>query len=372
MIRRRATPDGLPFRVYERFGVRVYSIGYKLKSGAWAFRYDCPAADTRQINKLRGKAILQATKARDDMPVGGFSGLVNAWFDWQEKLPIGTKRKRAASTLVENRREADNLVIAWGHFEPDEITKTMGYEYLDACLTATDDEGNLRPRPEKGNKEMALARLILEWGIRKGMLPVNPLADLRRNQTTQSRRRVSAQEMALAVEMGRAHGGPQLIVALALRTAWLCLRRSVEVRRITRHAITDEGIVWTDGKDKDKAKVLIEWSPELRATIDEALGVKRHKNAGTILIFGNMSGRQYTKGGWKSILHDLMTVCEEAAAQRKIAFKKFSLQDCRPMGVSDKLDRKDLDTQDATGHTDGKMISRVYDRREQKRAKPAA
>lgn len=372
MIRRRLTPDGLPFRVYERFGVRVYSIGYKMKSGAWAFRYECPVEDAKQVATLRRKAILESATVQDDRPVGGFAGLIDAWFKWQKELPDNSTKKRAASTIAENTREAANLKKAWGHFEVSEITKTMGYEYLDACEKATDKDGNPRPRPEKGNKEMALARLILEYGVRKNMIQANPLAGLRKNVTVRERRLVTAQEMALAVEMGRNAGGARLIVALGLRTAWLCVRRSVEVRSITRHAITDDGILWIDGKDKKKARVLIEWSDELRATIDEAKRIKRNKDAGSIYLFGNMSGQRYTKGGWKAILHDLMASCEEEAARRKLEFRKFSLQDCRPMGVSDKLDRGDTDAQEATGHTDGKMISTVYDRRKQKRAKPAA
>lgn len=364
MIRRRANPDGLPFRVYERVGLRVYSIGYKMRSGKWAFRYECPVSDTRQIAQLRRKAILESSKVENDVPIGGFAGLVAAWFEWQEKLPASDKRKRATSTIAENRREADNLTVAWGHFEPSEITKAMGYDYLEACV-----QGG---RPEKGNKEMALARLVLEYGIKKKALEANPLAGLTKNQINRSRRLVSAQEMALATEMGRKHGGARLIVALGLRTAWLCVRRPVEVRAITRDAIRPEGIVWTDGKDATKAKALIEWSDELRATIDEALKIKRHHVAGTLYLFGNMRGQKYTKGGWKAILHDLMTACEKEAEARRIDFKKFSLQDCRPMGVSDKLDRGDLDVQNATLHTDGKMISTVYDRRTQKRSKPAA
>jgi integrase len=372
MIRRRAVPDGLPFRVYERFGKRVYSIGYKLRNGRWAFRYECQVADTRQIAQLRKKALIESSKVENDAPIGGFTGLVNAWFKWQEELPASDKRKRADSTITENRREADNLVAAWGHFEPREITKAMGYDYLEACLHTTDDAGNPRPRAEKGNKEMALARLVLEYGIRRKMLDANPLAGLTKNQIKRTRRRVTAQEMALAVETGRRMGGARHIVAMALRTAWLCVRRSVEVRGITRDAVTEDGILWRDGKDSSKPAVLIEWSPELRATVDEAQAIKRFHVAGTMFLFGNMRGQRYTKGGWKAILHDLMTECEKVAAERKIPFTKFSLQDCRPMGVSDKLERGDTDTQAATGHTDGKMIAKVYDRRSQKRAKPAA
>lgn len=372
MIRQRATPDGLPFRVYERYGVRVYSVGYKLKSGKWAYRYECPVTDTRQIATLRRKAILESAKVEGDTPIGGFSGLVAAWFDWQEKLPTSDERKRADSTIAENKRESSNLIAAWGHFEPHEITKTMGYEYLEACLHARDKDGNPRPRAEKGNKEMALARLILEYGIRKKLLEVNPLAGLNKNPIKRTKRRVTAQEMALAVEVGRRMGGACHIVAMGLRTAWLCVRRSVEVRGITLDAITEDGILWRDGKDSTKPAVLIEWSPELQATVDEARAIKRFHVAGTMFLFGNMRGQRYTKGGWKAILNDLMTECEKVALERKIAFKKFSLQDCRPMGVTDKLEQGHTDTQEATGHTDGKMIAKVYDRRSHKRAKPAA
>lgn len=262
MSRARANPDGLPFRVYERYGLRVYSIGYKLRSGRWAFRYRCPVTNGRQIANLRREAIVQATKITDDAPIGGFAGLVNAWFAWQEKLPESNGRKCAASTIRGNRPEADNLVAAWGHFEPREITRTMGYEYLEACMES---------RPEKGNKEVALARKILEFGISRGLLQDNPLNDLEKNKVNKEKaRRVTAKELALAVEIGRDMGGPYHIVAMALKTAWLCVRRSVEVRAITQEAITDEGMLWRDGKNKNEPAALIEWTDELRETINEA------------------------------------------------------------------------------------------------------
>jgi hypothetical protein len=83
-------------------------------------------------------------------------------------------------------------------------------------------------------------------------------------------------------------------------------------------------------------------------------------------LFGNMQGQKYTKGGWKPVLDDLMFACVEEAAKRGIAFTRFSLQECRPMAVTDKLERGDLDTKTATGHTSDKMIASVYDRRPQR------
>jgi integrase len=298
--------------------------------------------------------------------LGDFSTLIDDWFRWQEALPYSDNRKRANSTIAENRREAAYLKRAFGHLNASEITTAMGYEYLDACLVAVDQKGNARPRPQKGNKEIALAQVILKFAIRKGLILSNPFDKMEKNQSASSRRLVTQKELALAVEMGRRIGGPQHIVAMALQTAFLCVRRSVEVRGLTRDCITDDGLLWKDGKDAEKPAILIQWTPELRETINETIKFKRNKVAGTMFLFGNMQGQKYTKGGWKSSLDDLMHPCVEEANKRGIPFKRFSLQDCRPMAVTDKLARGDKDTKDATGHTSDAMIHKHYDRRKTK------
>lgn len=169
----------------------------------------------------------------------------------------------------------------------------MGYAYLNACLTAPDKDCNPRLRTVKGNKEIALDRLILEHGIRKGALGTNPFDDITKNNVTTEKPLVLAQELALAVEMGRKIGGPQHIVAMALQTGYLFVRRSVEVRGITRDAITEQGIRWKDGKDRAKAAIVIEWAPELSVTVAEVLAIKRCHVAGTMYLFGNMKGQKY-------------------------------------------------------------------------------
>lgn len=363
MIRRRDKPDGLPFRVYERKGARVYSIGYKLPNGKWAFRYSCPADDAAQVAEHRRRAITEAAQIGAGVSAtGATEDLIDAWFKAQDDMPAGDPNRRAESTLTENRREAANLKKAFGHMAPGDITKTDGYAYLDACVQAK--------RAAKGNKEISLLQVILEYGVRNGVLTANPLAGIRKNKTVSAKHYVSDSDLALALEVGRSKGGTRHLVALALRTAYLCVRRSVEVRGITRDAVTESGVVWQDGKNKGKPPVLIEWTPDLRATITEAMQIKRHHVAGTIYLFGNMKGQRYTKGGWKAVLDDLMQDCEKLAAERRVAFQRFSLQDCRPKGVSDKLTAQHADTLDATGHTSDRMIRQVYDRRQVKKAGP--
>lgn len=366
MIRRRETPDGLPYRVYERRGVRVYSIGHKSLKGTWTFRLQCPVADKAKIAELRREAIRRATNIRDGAPTeGSFSAIADAWLTRQKSLPDGSAGRRAASTLAENERELVNLKKAFGATAVADLERADAHAYLDACQMAR--------RPEKGNKEIALARLVLEYGIRVRLLKVNPFSGFEKLITAKTDRLVSDQELDLALEVGRRMGGPQHIVALALRTAWLCVRRSVEVRALTRDQITATGILWESAKRQggQSRKVgLIEWSEDLRATMDEAVAIKRNKIAGSWYVFGNLSGQRYTKGGWKATLSRLMDECVAEAARRRLAFLPFSLQDCRPKGVSDKMAQGHADTQDATLHSSKRMIDATYDRRRVRVARP--
>lgn len=366
MTRRRTNPDGLPYRVYERKGARDYSIGYKQADGTWAFKLRCAADDKAKIAELRREAIQKATTLQDGPPpADSVAALIDAWLKYQEDMPEDSETKRATSTLAENKREAKNLKLAFGHMRVTVLEKHDAYAYLDQCVIAE--------RPAKGNKEIALMRTILEYAVRKGVVKTNPFDDVEKLKTRTTARLVTDDEMALAVEVGRSLGGTRLIVALGLQTAWLCLRRSVEVRALTRSQITDDGIVWQAAK-RQAGQVqltgLIEWSPELRETIHEALAVKRNKLAGSWYVFGNLNGQRYTKGGWKKMLSYLMDECVKLAAERKVPFERFSLQDCRPKGVTDKLSSGQGDVMDATMHTNERMIQKTYDRRRMRVAKP--
>jgi hypothetical protein len=375
MINRRRRPDGLPFRTYERFGKKYYSIFYKKPDGTRAWNLQCLVADAEKVRETRREGIIKAQRMNDGGPMeGSFGALADAWIKFQRSLPLGSPERRAESTLDENEREIAYLKRAFGEMLVIEMEKGDAYEYLDACLIAVDENGDPRPRPAKGNKEISLARVILEYGVRLRMLKENPFDGVEKLRTVKKAHYVEDYELDLAVEVGREMGGPQHIVALALKTAYLCLRRSVEVRAFTRPQITEAGIEWTGAKRQAgqiEQRGLIEWSPELRATIDEALAIERGKLAGVWYIFGNLRGGKYTKGGWKKTLSKLMDKCEEKAAERGIEFRKFSLQECRPKGVTDKLGQGHGDTIDATLHTSERMVRQVYDRRRVKVAKPA-
>jgi len=258
MSRHRKRPDGLPHRVYERFGTRTYSIGYKGPDGTWRFRFKCSVTDAIAIARLRLAATLRARGiARDYSRRGSVADLIDAWFDRQQSLPHDCPSRRAYTTLAENKREAEKLRLAFGQLPLDALRRSDAYLYLDQSLLAR------RPRAAKANKEISLMHTILEYGVRLGMLDANPFDGVARLRTVARDIYVADEALALTTEVGRRLGGSNLIVALALRTAFLCLRRSSEVRGLRREQIGEAGIQWTATKRRNGQtcrSILILWS----------------------------------------------------------------------------------------------------------------
>ncbi|MGL4576665.1 MAG: hypothetical protein ACRCV9_17900, partial [Burkholderiaceae bacterium] len=291
--------------------------------------------------------------------------LMAAWFAWQVSLPESSDDKRADSTIAINRHQAKRLLMTFAEMQADSITKAHGYQYLDGCV--------VKNRAKIGNKEIALASTVFEWGVRRGFVPANPFAGIRKNKTTMDQRLVTDAELALAVEVGRTRGGSSHIVALALQAAYLSVRRPGEVLELTRDQIKDDGIYYRFTKQRRNAPpkwAAIEWSDALRACIDEALAIQRNSLAGSWYVFGNMQGQRYTKSGWKTMLHHLMDACVIEAQRRRLAFQPFNLLQCRPKGASDKLSAGQQDTQQTLGHTSPAMLGKHYDRRQVKRGTP--
>jgi len=195
--------------------------------------------DAIAIARLRLAATLRTRGIEHDRPHGGsVADLIDAWFDRQQSLPHDCPSRRADTTLAENKREAENLRSAFGHLPVAALRRCDAYRYLDHNLLAK------RHRAAKANKEISLMHTILEYGVRLGMLDTNPFDGVTRLPTVARDIYVPDEALSLTIEIGRRLGGPSLVVALALRTAFLCLRRSREVRGLTRAQIGKAGIQW--------------------------------------------------------------------------------------------------------------------------------
>jgi len=373
MIGRRKSPDGLPFRLYKSVGKRKVSYGYKMASGEWAFRLSASASDTTELRRIEAEAISRANELNGQAPdVGSFSNLRRKYFSWQRGLPEDSEDRKAEGTLKENEREAKMLDQVFGRMRPIAIKPVHVYRYLHTrakgCMKGKDGK-ELKPAPAKANKEIALLSAILEYGRMIGEVETNPCRGIKYNKTRPRQKYTEQADIDYAVAEARARGGQYLVLALCVQVAYLTVSRPTEMRDLRRQAKSDAGLTVPVGKRKrgqpQKWK-LIEWSPALKAAVDEALQLQR---TASLYIFGNTEGQPYTRSGWNTIWTRLMRYCEQKAEKEGVDFQRFTLADMRPAAVTDRMEDGDARITDATGHADERMVKQVYDRRRTKKAK---
>jgi integrase len=362
VIGRRKSPDGLPFRLYERKGKFKISYGYKLPNGKWAFRLSALVKNATAIADIRRDAILRAEVLNGNaVQPGTTADLIDRYFVWQESMPEDSEMRKATITLKENKVESAWLVRVFGAMPPEAIKPRHIYAFL-ANRAA-------KGAPAKANKEIALLSAILEYGRRDGKPEVNPCHAIKYNKTRPRQKYVEATDLELAIKIARERGGSYLVMALCLYTAYLTVSRPTEMRALTRKSIKPNGIEVAIGKRKKgqaQRNKLIEWSPALRAAIEEAVQLQR---TSSVYIFGNVHGQVYTRSGWNTIWTRLMKYCEKHAEDEGIDFTRFTLADMRPSAVTDRKEDGEVNTTDATGHSDSRMVEKIYDRRKTKTAK---
>jgi integrase len=366
MTRRRETNTGLPHRVYERLGVRVWRFWYQPADSARVELYRCPAGAV-SLHQARRGAIAKFAELMANSPdamteVVTFADLVHLYFRHQDELLETDEGKKASTTIKENRSEAKRLESVFGLMMPDEIQASDWYQYQD--LRRKGGAG------KKANKEIALASAILEFGRARGLCQLNMARGVRRVPTTPSTRLITLADIDRLLVVAATLGPAAEIVALAARCAFLCLRRPSEILQLHVSQLGPEGIQFVAGKRKageTRREGLMRWSEQLRQTVARARAITR-KVAITGFVFGNLQGHPYTKSGfgtnWKRL--------RDAARTLDPTLEPFTLKDARPGGVTAKKARGDLDVQDGTLHSDSRMIEKAYDRRRIKVSTPSA
>lgn len=364
MIGRRKSPDGMPFRLYVRTGKFKISFGYKKPDGKWEFRISAPANDLARVAEVRRDAIQRAEILNGvSVAPDTVEALIKRYFTWQYALPVASEMRKAAITLKENEVEAKNLIKVFGQMKPRDVRVSDIYRYLEA---RAEMGGAI-----KANKEIALLSAVFEFGRRKGDLDENVCRGIQYNKTRPSAKYVEWQDVEYAVTEARVRGGSYLVCALCVLTTYMTVSRPTEMRELARQSLTEDGIKIPVGKRKrgqvQRYKMIL-WSPQLKATITEALSLQR---TSSVYIFGNESGQVYTRSGWNTIWARLMKYCEAKAEKEGIAFTRFALSHLRPTSVTDRIENDDPTTKsgEASGHGDGRMVQKVYDRRTVKRSK---
>jgi len=354
------TRPAAPARLYIRTGKRVTTFFYKHRDNTNEVLATAPTARKDKVKAAHELALRIWAERRGQPPKdASVAGLFARYFQWQQDLPESSSLKKAASTITGNTAEQKPLLAFFGRMLPAALRTPHIYQYIDARTMAGSPRGS--------SKEVALLSAVLSYGQRIGAVESNACHGVTLEKAAPRSRRVMWEEIELVTAQGRKQGGSAHIVALALRAAWLAFKRPSEVLAITTASITEAGLVFQDAKrrkSQGQRTTTIYWTPELRATVDEAVGLRRWaKFGGDRLIFGNMEGHAYSRSGWGTMLARLMQACAKEAAAAGQPFTPFALRDCRPGGITEKMQNQEQDVFEGTGHADRRMIDQVYDRR---------
>lgn len=376
MTGKRKLPDPLArARLYVRSGKRITTFYVKNEdnTNTTLVRVRSDDKDALRIARREAETKYDESNSTTSAP-HNLKWLSGEYFKWQGHLP--PQQRKAASTIAENERESKNLCLFFGNMMPDAIQPHHCYTYIDARTKATG-------AAVKAGKEISLLSAMLEYGRRIGVVRENTAKGIEKPRNPPKQTLVTWQHIEILTEAGRKVGSSLLVAALAARFAWLTIRRPDEVRSFTDRQITNDGCVFTASKRRAveaEKHGLIQWSPELRSTVDEALALKRWESSknkdvvelfGNRLVFGNLAGERYTRSGWKTHWKRLWEKARDLANEKQLPWIKFSLQDCRPGGVTAKQERGDTDTMDGTLHSDGRMVAKVYDRRKVRKSTAA-
>lgn len=161
------SPDGLPFRLYERRDRRYVSYRYGYKNGHWL---------VQGIKKAMREAVRKATLIntgnclRETVAV-----LIDRYFDWQDAMSFTAELRKAQSPLAENRRESKNLKRFLGEMMPDTVKARHCYAYQDLKDLRIHESAGA-----KANKELSLLSAVFEYGRRVGVVDENPCRGIQR------------------------------------------------------------------------------------------------------------------------------------------------------------------------------------------------
>jgi hypothetical protein len=118
--------------------------------------------------------------------------------------------------------------------------------------------------------------------------------------------------------------------------------------------------------------LLIEWSPDLLAAIEEAqrahAAALAKKRVTALTLLHTREGQPYTERGIKAMFNRVMLAAIDTERGPPVLVERFRMQDMRPKAISDVGGGKR--GKDLAGHRTQATTDRVYDRVAFRRVKP--
>lgn len=310
MSRPRKKDLHLPANVHFKHGRHWY-----VKGGTWTpLARDLPTA-------LAEYAALVAA------PIGGMPDLIRRAL--AQILP-----GLAASTVSQYKTAARDLAAVFAEFSPQQVKP----KHIAALKVHGADHPNMT------NRKISLLRQVFQYAVEWQEVESNPCIGVRRHVEKRRDRYLTDAEWSAI----RTHAHPRLAAIMQLQ--YLTGQRIMDVARLHRSAISEDGILFR--QQKTKAQVLVRMSPELRAALDVAQRVDGEHVRGLSLF--HIRGRAPSYGG----IRDLWR-----AAAARAGVLDARPNDTRAKSLTD-ADAQGHNAQRLGGHTTPAMTARYIRHRQ--------
>lgn len=244
MIRKNS---GLPPRVYLKHGA-YYLVTLQNKWVRLSAQKEGLPAMYRAL-----AAFSDADASKDLMPA-----VIARWYD--DKIERGDWSSE--KTQLDQKRIADQMADDFEEVRPAEVKTPMCMAYLKSYIK----------QPRTYNLHRTMLRQVLSFAAREGLREgSNPVDDVPRMKAGGRHRVVTDEEVAAlkAAAIKSPRNGHAMVQMIEL--AMLTGQRISDVIGLRWQDVTKAGLLFDQGKGQGRTKLLVKWSPALRAAI-AALG----------------------------------------------------------------------------------------------------
>lgn len=246
-----------------------------------------------------------------------------------EALPFLTK-KVAASTKKQYEYCAAMLKEDFADFYPGQVKHGDVVEMLD----------QYSDRQALANRMLTVLKLVFQWALDRGRVEANPCVSVKRFVQASRDRLITREEYALVYEA--CHPWLQCVMDLCYLTG----QRIGDVLKIELLHLRDDGIYFE--QQKTGKRLVVEWTPELRAVCERAKSLHGEAIQKRFLIAA--------RGGHQRLYSYVWRAFKNAANTAKVP--DVNLHDLRAMSGT-AAEAQGIDPTALLGHSDTRT-TRIY------------
>lgn len=244
------------------------------------------------------------------------------------------KTRIGKNTVSQYRSAAEKLKYMLAEFTPQTVT----------MRAVVDVRQQLAATPNMANRCISFLRQVFDYALEQQLVEHNPVVGVKRLEEAKRDRLISQAEYDAIYRCA----GPRLQVLMDL---WfLTGQRVTDVLRIRRDDLVDEGIRFK--QQKTGARLIVRWTPELRAVVKRA--GELHGNVKALTLLHNKRGKapdySTVKGQWD-------------AARKAAGVDDVQLRDLRAMSGT-AARRQGKNPTELLGHKNPAMTARYLRDRE--------